>query len=382
MELLTKKTQTMSEMKHSLKQRVNERVQSLIDWSIPDEEIIGVQVSVMMQGYIDHYFNHDLLRYETIAVEQELVADLVNPKTGRASTIFDHCSKQDAFALDKQTGERVLIEHKSTSDSLDPASPYWRRLSIDSQVSKYILSARQNGDQDVRTCLYDVCHKPTTKPKQIKAADVRTIVEDRTYCGFGVPDDIWTEIDLDYQRNKGAKGGYTGKRSECLTLYGLRLRRLIADDPERFYGRLEVTRTDDEILDYSRQLWEVAAQIRRQRKSNVTPKNTTACYSYGTPCEFFSICCGEAAEQGQFKQATQVHSELDTQWPDGGVNVLTNSRVNTFLTCPEKHRLRYEQGLRKSDADEAHYLKWGSVFHEALEEVWNFYGLEKGDCNE
>jgi len=371
--------QSHAEMIQSVKRRVQEKVTNSIDWTIEDEAVIGVQIAVMMDCYIDHWWKADFERFQTLAVEQELIADVVNPETGRASTVFDHCSKQDGFAFDRQAKEKILIEHKSTSDSLNQSSPYWRKLAIDSQVSKYILSARQAGDHEVRTCLYDVCKKPTTKPKRVIAADVRRIAEEGTYHGFNVPEELLIQIRQEYEREKGPKGAYKGKLEECMTLYGLRLRRLVSDEPEEYFGRSRISRTDDELLQYSKEIWEVARQIRHQRKSNITPKNTSACYSYGTACEFFPICCGEAVDQGQYETKVQRHVEIEKELPDGGLNILTNSRINLFLTCPEKHRLRYEEGLRKVSDTVSTPLRWGSIFHEALEIVWKSYSFETGE---
>ena len=234
--------------KESVKRQVQDRILNAVDWSMEEEALIGLQISVMMDAYINYWWDVDILQFGTISVEQEIVTDLVNPETGRASTVFDHCSKQDAFALDRDAGEKVLIEHKTTSDSLDQSSPYWRRLAIDSQVSKYILSARQSGNHEVRTCLYDVCKKPTTKPKRVVAADVRKIAEEATYCGFQVPEELLIRIRQEYERDKGPKGAFKGKLEECHTLYGMRLRRIIGDEPEAYFGRSRISRTDEELL--------------------------------------------------------------------------------------------------------------------------------------
>lgn len=359
-------------MLSDIKQRIREELNKQVEWWNPDEQLIGVQVGVIVDGYLDHYFFSDSRTYTTLDVEKELVNDVVNPETGRASTVFDHASKQDAFVVDPN-GNGILVEHKTTSDDLRPDSPYWRRLAIDSQVSKYILSARQSGHPEVRECLYDVVSKPQTKPKRIVAADVRTIAEEGTYCGYIVPESVQKDVEKDYEANQGKRGGYQGKRDECLILYGLRLRGMVRDNPESFFGRQSVTRTDDEILQYSRELYQISADIRHSRKSGITPRNTSACYSYGTPCEYFAICCGEAHEQGQYTTVEQRHSEIETEFPDGGLNVLTNSRIQTFLTCPEKHRLRYEEGIRKASSEEIHYLRWGTLFHKLMEVVWSSY---------
>lgn len=359
-------------------------VKGRTDWSDSTQAVIGLQVATIVGEYVDRFFDEDHERFETKSVETEIVVDVVNPDTGRATPVFDHASKLDVLAFDRFEGKDVLIEHKSSSDDLTPGSPYWRRLNLDSQVSKYLLSLRQAGLHDVRSCLYDVAGKPGTKPKAVPSADVRKIAESGSFGGLQVSEPTLAAVRERYEANKGAKGGFTGKlhEEELLELYGLRLRGLIRSDPSKWFGRLMLSRTDDELTLYARELWELSADVRKARKSGISPRNCGSCWNFNRPCEFFDVCTGtvDVEDRSLFTREGSVHVELSTEFPDRGKNIITNSRLSTFLTCREKHRLRFEEGFRPVGRSDSEALWWGSLFHEALEIVWSSHKApQKGE---
>jgi hypothetical protein len=352
----------------------------------PGERMLVVQVVVVVVEYVRHYWHADVERFNTQDVEGEIVCDVVNPATGRASPIFDHASKLDGLAFDRFAGEQIIIEHKSTTDGLEVWSPYWRKLVIDSQVSKYLLSVRQSGIHGIRRVLYDVVTKPGTKPKDITKSKVPAIAESGQYCGFNVTDATAAAVRAEYDANKGAKGGFTGKMRESLELYGLRLRRMIVDSPDDWFARKTITRTDDELKEYAGELWALARELREARAANVWPKNSTHCSAYGSLCEFFAVCCDEKDIEGDgFVVADWVHDELAgddaRSAPKGGRDLLTNSRLTTLQSCKRRHLYRYEMGLRKEEAGDVSSvaLFWGSLFHDLLEIVWNFYAKDGGN---
>jgi hypothetical protein len=95
----------------------------------------------MMEGYSQRY---DGDNYETIAVEAEYRAPLLNPDTGKPSRTWVLAGKIDAIAKDRD-GKIIIVEHKTTSDSVAPESDYWRKLTIDGQVSGYSVGAAALG---------------------------------------------------------------------------------------------------------------------------------------------------------------------------------------------------------------------------------------------
>ncbi len=337
------------------------------------EAVLVVQVIAIVIEYVRHYFRRDVERFETLEVENEITADVVNPKTGRSSLIWDHAAKLDGLALDRYNGKDILIEHKSTVESLEEWSDYWRRLAIDSQVSNYLLTLRQSGRTDVSTVLYDVVAKPGTKPKNVLKSDVRKIAESELYFGFKVSSATLAEIRESYEADKGKSGGYNGTFRENLELYALRLRRSISDNPTIWFRRKTIVRSDEELLQYAGELWELGRELRENRKSQFHPKNTTNCRAFGRTCEFFPLCCGEKSVQ-EYEMKSFVHSELEnTTAKYGGRDLLTNSRLTIFQSCRQRHHYQYDVGLKRPSGSSSVALFWGSLLHEALEIVWKFY---------
>jgi len=348
----------------------------------PDECELVVQVATVVAEYVRKYAADDVERYQVLEVEGELVADLVNPATGHKSRTFRHASKCDGLVWDRWNSEEVVVEHKSTGEALDPWSIYWRRLVIDSQVSKYLLSHRQAGRPKIQSVLYDVAAKPTTGPKRITAAIVRQVAESGLYCGYGPAADTLADIRRNYEANKGKGGGFNGEQRETLELYSLRLRRMIADAPGDWLMRKSVSRSDDDLLEYAAEMWELAREIRDARAAKCWPRNTTHCNAYHRPCEYLPICCGEksASDPTVYQVAEWVHAELaepaTMAEPDGGRSLLTNSRLTMFQSCRKRHELKYEKRIERVAGRESVALFWGSLFHELLELVWQCYGEE------
>lgn len=358
--------------------KVREFLRPLVRWSDERDGLIGCQVMAAVDQYLGRYYREDVERYETRAVEIELVNDLVNPDTGRKSPKWLHVSKLDGLALDRFSNTEVVVEHKTSSEDLSDSSPYWRRLRMDSQISKYLLSLRQSGHHDASEVLYDVIAKPTTKPKQVVKADVRKIAESGVYFGFHISQADLASIRKLYDDNHGSKGGFTGELKESSGLYINRLRRLMMSAPSEWFRRRKIIRSDAELEEYARELWHLAGEVRESRRAGIHPRNTTHCKAYNSTCEFFELCCGELQlDSDRFTRPDFVHAEIETRTGLGdGRGVLTNSRLVMFQSCRRKHFFRYEEGV-KADRDSI-ALRWGDLLHKCLELVWGSY---KGESN-
>lgn len=62
-------------------------------------------------------------------------------------------------------GRLVVVEHKTTSESLEAVAPYWERLRFNSQLYQYVGAARAIG-WDVTGVIYDVTRKPSIYPRK------------------------------------------------------------------------------------------------------------------------------------------------------------------------------------------------------------------------
>lgn len=220
-------------------------------------------------------------------VECEFRAPLLNPKTGRKSRTFELGGKLDAIVADIETGEKFIMEHKTTSLDISPDADYWKQLRLDGQISGYYVGAEQL-EYDVVGCIYDVVKRTGKKP--LKA----TPVENRKY-------------------RKADGQLYAGQREfdETPAEYEERVLSAILEDPERYFVREKIYRTDDQLIEYLADMWGFASEIRMADHNRAWPRNPKACIRFGT-CPFFDVCTGSISleDESYFCKKIRIHMEL------------------------------------------------------------------------
>lgn len=263
-----------------------------------------IRAEEVLRGY---HYRWESEPYETIAVEQQFEAPLINPETGRPSQTWRLGGKVDAIVRDLRDGRVLVLEHKTSSADITPGSEYWRRLRIDGQVSIYYEGARALG-HNVEGCLYDVLAKPGLQPKAVPLLDEegRKVVLDadgeRVLTAKGEP----------RQTGDTAKGYVLQTREETPEEYQVRVREHIAADPIGYYQRGEVPRLDGEVGEALHDVWQLGRQIREAELAERFPRNPDACTAWGRTCEFFDVCTGAGSLEDpvHFTRSTDVHPEL------------------------------------------------------------------------
>ena len=124
------------------------------------DEIQLATLSGLLAGYYRRY---------SVDVIKELhpEVEFCHPIDG--SRTFDSAGKIDGLGV-LNDGRLALVEHKTTSESVDSGSDYWLRLRLNQQVMQYLCAARELG-HDVQTIIYDVCRKPSIRQKQTETAE-------------------------------------------------------------------------------------------------------------------------------------------------------------------------------------------------------------------
>lgn len=273
-------------------------------------------------------------------VEQEFREAIINPDTGKPSRTFDHAGKIDGVV--SYRGRELLLEHKTTSEDItDPNAPYFRRLEIDAQVSGYMLAHWQAG-RKLDGTLYDVVRKPGIRPKQV------------------------------------SRGG----RIETPEEFCERLTADTLERPDFYYARTTIYRQDHQLLEFARELWEVADEIRQARVYDRHYRNSGSCMMFNRPCEYLGLCSGhDTPDGGRWRKKERVHAELPLV-EDDGRNTLTNSRIACFKACRRKHYYKYEIGLERADRHTDEALYFGSVMHEAWAAWWRCQVPPEEESNE
>lgn len=251
-----------------------------------DDEYTAMTLKALFEGYRNRWEEYDRNTYETICTERAFKAPLMNPETGGISKTFHLAGKIDALAKEKATGKVVIVEHKTTSQDIGPGSDYWRKLPIDGQVSGYYCGAEAI-DYPASKCLYDVIRKPTIKPYKATPEDKRKYNKDGSLSKacreFDETADEWYE----------------------------RLSADIASRPDYYYARIEISRSDNDLLEYLFDMWAVSREIADAQRMNRWSRNPQSCSVFGT-CEYFGVCTGEQDidDVTLFRTAERANEEL------------------------------------------------------------------------
>lgn len=277
--------------------------EAAFEWMIERET-----VARLLAAYFWYWTGERQQVAQFIHSEQSFDLPLRNPETGGVTTSFRLAGKIDKI-IQLADGRLAVMEHKTCSDDLDADSDYWRRLRIDSQISLYMLAARQLG-YDVRTVYYDVIRKPRIQPTLIPLLD-----------------DEGLKIVLDAEGNRvmtkdGKKPRQSGDASQGHVLqqrrqtpaeFGERLTDDIVARPEFYFARQEIPRLESDLTEFQMELWQQQQQIREAQKHDRWFRNTGACMR-PYRCEFLDICHagyrqGDPVPAG-YKIIADVHPEL------------------------------------------------------------------------
>lgn len=278
----------------------------LFDWQVEGEKL-----KRLVLGYVDKW---GTAVDETVATEMEFDVPLVNPMTGGTSTVSRLRGKIDKII--NLNGQLAIREHKTTSDPIGPESDYWPRLSLDQQISLYMVAARAIG-YDVTTIQYDVISKPGISPRKLSTYSkaIRAEMEAGTYCG-----EQFTLHEI---------GNAMTADRESPAMYGARLAQEIRKDPNEYYARKEIPRTDAELDSFRVQLWQTHQVIKFSRRFGCWPQNPHSCKN-PWKCEFQNICFNHIdPTQGVpagYRVKERQHTEL------GESNGTTNNATKTTAT--------------------------------------------------
>ena len=258
---------------HGQFEQVPAWVSDLDKWHV-DREIAVALVA----GWYWHWQSDPLIYHST---EERLEIALVNPETSCKSTAHGFVLTLDGrVERPSNPGRILLLEHKTTSRSIDPDSDYIRALRLDPQLNRY---AAATGIQHI---LYDVIKKPGIRPKAITKAAAKGIQEEGLYHGE-VADK--TRI----------------PKRETPELFRNRLVEDIARRPGSYFARFNISRLRSDIAESKRDDWGVHQQILASKRTSNFPRNTRSCLA-PYKCDYCDLCF-----------AGESPSSLGGEVPDG-----------------------------------------------------------------
>lgn len=242
-------------------------------------------VMALIAGYSDRYASCNLVA-ETEFVEKAYQIPLINPATNARSRTFDCAGVIDSLAT-LHDSRKAIRETKTKAGAIED-NAYWRLLLIDSQISDYLLAARDMG-YDVETIIYDVIRKPAMKPY------------------------LATPLDKRKYKENGELYANVRETDETSGEWQVRLQADITSRPDFYYQRREIVRFEQDLDDARHEAWGIAKDIRQAQLTGRWYRNPSP-MTCGN-CPFFNLCVGlEPYEEGVvpegFVQLDDPHPEL------------------------------------------------------------------------
>lgn len=255
------------------------------------DDVDRVNIEVLTAGYIARWMGADSFGDITrIATKLRFETKLRNPETNGASPLWSLAGELDAIAIDR--GEHVIVEHKSSGQNIEPGSPYWEKLKLDSQCSNYFEGARSLGYEPTKV-IYDVVRKPMLQRLLATPEDQRKYTKPTK-----------TEPSRLYANQR--------EHDETLDEYRARLVADVAARPEFYFARCEVVRLASEEEAAALDVWETCQAINQCARRERWPRNTDACERYGRMCQFWPVCTGMTTLDNEEKyQHVGSHPELE-----------------------------------------------------------------------
>ena len=221
----------------------------------------------VMEGYPVRY-KDDCDLFDSVALEQVINGEILNPETGRPAREYAYGGKVDGLVILKKdiegfkAGDLLLLEHKTTS-KVDEA--YFERLQLDSQLLLYSLYLSRELGAPIAGTLFNVILKPSLRQKKNENEDD----------------------------------------------YHLRLR-LEMNWPEQYHRRY-LRFSEIRLQEIQKELWNAKNVIAKARQEGVFTMNSSACFDFHRKCDYWALCFSEDPETilegGQF-QHQEAHVEL------------------------------------------------------------------------
>lgn len=248
------------------------------DWAVE-----RIKVLWSFSGY--RWLYGDDSPFVPVASEVWFNIPIIDPEKHRKLPKIRLVGKIDQIVQHKKNGLYYVFERKSTSQSLN-SGQYWRRIAMDTQVSTYLYGSRiaqrlgqleQYGimptDPLIEGVFYDVWHKPDISPKKLVKKDIH------------VPDSCTNIL---YYGEEFQPSDFDAN-FETPEMYGARLLQDISERPEHYFQQKEISRADDELEAFERELCNIAKQIKMIEKDGLWCRNERSC-EVPFYCDFRSIC--------------------------------------------------------------------------------------------
>ena len=249
-----------------------------------DNKVEQMRINAYLKAYYLRW-EADLDLYEVISAELQFYI----PKRIEGIDPYSpsRAGKLDVLVRRKSDGRLIIIEHKTAgpySKADEAGSPYWAKLSMDTQLAFYIDSVRHIS-RELPLVMYDVVLKTRSTPLKSKK---------RIRKG---------ESEAEFEQRRAGD-------HETLSQYQTRLTNTYISEARVRYFRKEINITEQEL---DLKLSEINQVIHQIENNKIRIRNTATCNGYGSTCEFMGVCTGiEQLDDPKFEKKEKAHEELET----------------------------------------------------------------------
>ena len=274
-------------------------------WPGLAKETKEIERAMILYALFAYKYHYDEQPVDTITAELPFRIPLIDPRTRKAvpNVVIDGIIDK----LVSVSGDPPeVMEHKSTSNDLDPSSDYWGHLRLDTQTYIYAYAAQRlqadgllepfgikADDTAIGSILYDVWKKPGIRPKKLSQGETAKLLEHDSYydrefeCKWNEQSGEFS-VDGDSVQVERLKSGAPVIR-ETADMYGCRLFNEINENPTRYFARRSITRTSLDIERFEWELYNIYRTVAAHIEDNAWFHNERECNSYGK-CDYCQFC--------------------------------------------------------------------------------------------
>jgi hypothetical protein len=244
------------------------------------------------------------------------------------------------------------MEHKTHSDSIGIADVYWQNLSLDNQISQYVVGTESMFPGiTVDEVVYDVLRKTLMRPARATPEADRKYTQPKykacPECKKKKPAGTVPHIFIDGALKTDSEPISSfvisdGRVESCepdpedatkrriVTDPGGRLyanMRLVDETPEEYEARVwaediepdllatfrvqVVPRMESQVVQHLQSAWSLGQMMRADETEGWAVKNPNACHRFGT-CPYWAVCTNQTTleDAGKYQRIESLHPEL------------------------------------------------------------------------
>lgn len=351
----------------------------------PELAEVAARALAMVIGYVRQRDRDDQL--SSVSVENPFYElDIINPETGRTKRTGQiHTGKISGIVEGEfqSIRGRFILKRATTDQDISTGSDYWKRCALNHELDELALAFFQITGFQIDGIIFEALRVPAIRPRKLTVAEVSEIAESGIYFGQRVSDDQKQACELlsgAKSRLKEEKAAAKKKdaseeqkaapaKTEALinnlsgieedaNLYHARCLSEVTGNPERYFGRKLVVRTESDVIRYAEELWHLAGEVHRGGTIETSPRNPAACFNRNRTCQFIEVCAGDDSIDSQ----NWIHVDAEP-------SRLTQKKLSDFQACRRLHYLKNVLGLESSRASKSEKLHLAMMVQRAIERI-------------